>query len=407
MLNRVMAKQSPSFVLPLTVCAVLLPAMLARAEDLQVRASATARERGAAGEPLSSVSGKLAAREVSRSLVKLKPAQCVVAVAIGADALDLDLSLKTAGGVLSDSSTGPVASVRYCAAENAEKAQVQLRSEVAGDYALGVWTVGSAASEPPATKDAPKAAKVVVPLSQLLSDAVKDSAKGLAPMTPPREEDLATGDARERDLPLDAEHCYRFLAVAEAQLTAVDLALSDAAGKQVLAGHGTNGKVVLGADAPFCPTKAARFKLKVSVAGGAGRALWQVFGSPHTAGFPVGGEGDGMAAKRIRASYKSVGENKPAVIAYQDGKLTTAENVEATFEVQPGACYVAVVTGAPSVRSFDLELVDQRGNLVAQALDQGNVAHARVCADLKARWTARARAFRGYGEYGLQVFGGP
>ena len=90
-----------------------------------------------------------------------------------------------------------------------------------------------------------------------------------------------------------------------------------------------------------------------------------------------------------------------------EGKLATAQSAEASFEVQPGACYVAVVTGAPSVRSFDLELVDQRGNLVAQARDQGNRAHARVCADLKARWTARARAFKGYGDYGLQVFGGP
>ncbi len=255
-----------------------------------------------------------------------------------------------------------------------------------------------------AAKPAP--AKVVASLPQLLRLAAKDWAKGLEAMTPPREEELAAGDVRERDLPLDAEHCYRFLAVVEPRVTAVDLAMFDSAGKQVLAGHGTNGQIVLGADAPFCPTKPARFKLTIS-SDGAGRVLWQAFGSPHGAAFPIGGDGDGMAAKRIRYSQKAVGESKPAVIAYQEGKLTTAQRVEASFEVQPGACYVAVVTGAPSLRSLDLEIVDQRGNLVAHALDQGNLAHARVCADLKARWIVRARAFKGYGDYGLQVFGGP
>jgi hypothetical protein len=66
-----------------------------------------------------------------------------------------------------------------------------------------------------------------------------------------------------------------------------------------------------------------------------------------------------------------------------------------------------MAAGTPSLRSLDLEIVDQRDNVIAEARDQGSFAMTRACASIPGQWRVRVRAFKGYGEYGLQVFGSP
>ncbi len=407
-----MANKTSSLVFTIAFCGCLFSgAAQAEAPDLASLAQTAAKTRGGGGTPIAIQEGKLAASEIQRLLLKLEPRQCVVAAAAGVDVTDLELSVKTPEGLsLGDGEPGAVARLRYCAGTQAEKAQIRVRSDKPTAYSLGVWAVQVGAVESaPAAVPSP-VAKAPATLPQQLALVAKDHANGMEAMTAPREEDLGSGDARERDVPLQAGRCYRFLAVAEAKLVAVDLTLKDAKGAELLTEHGGDTTSVLGEERSFCPANPARFRLAIAVQEGTGHVLWQVFGAPDpraVSRWKVGGEGDSLVAKRMRASHERMGEAKPAVMPYQEGKLATAQGAQAMFDVQPGLCYVAVAAGTPSVRSLDLEIVDQRGNIVAQALDQGSLARARVCSGLKSRWTARLRVFKGYGEYALQVFGGP
>jgi len=410
MMKRFMHNSPSSLMLSLCLSvAVALPAGLVRAQDLAAAAATAARERGAGQTPLLMEQGQIPAAELQRWPVQLAPRQCVVVSAASRDARDLELSLKTPEGLsLTDSEVGPLARLRYCAGLEAEKALVRLRSDTAVAYALGVWPA-RVPGEP--TKPAPTAAAPAPKsLGQQLAALATARANSFEAMTPPREEDLGAGDPRERDVPLEAGRCYRFLAVADLPLTAVNLTLADAQGTPLLSARGGELTSVLGEDTPFCPEDAARYKLVVAAEGGSGRVLWQVFGESQvqTQGkWPIGGGGESLIAKRIRSIHERLGEKKQPAVAYQEGRLATAQSVEVGFDVQPGFCYVAVAAGMPSIRSLDLEIVDQRGNLVAQARDQGSQARARACSDIKARWTARVGVFKGYGEYGTQVFGGP
>ena len=62
--------------------------------------------------------------------------------------------------------------------------------------------------------------------------------------------------------------------------------------------------------------------------------------------------------------------------------------------------------GVPSVRALEVELYDQRGNLVARSSEAKNVSQVRACAEVRGAWRARVRVFKGYGAVGLQVFTG-
>ncbi len=413
MLNRTMANKTSTLVVVLAFSGLLSAFdSPAHAQELATVALDAAKARGGGGDALAEQEGKLEATHVARLGLKIASGQCVVAAAASHAATDLELSVRTPGGLsLSDGEPGPVAHLRYCAGKGAENAQVRVRSDKATSYTLGVWAVhsGTEGRQPSSTRAPASAATPAVTLAQRLALAANIHAKGLAAMTVPHEEDLGSGDERARDLPLDGGRCYRVVAVAEPGLMGVDLALQDSSGASLLAGGG-KPVIVMGNDAAFCPADAASFKLVVSTSAGAGRVVWQVFGAPHPKSqgrWQPGGEGDSWVAKRLRASHQQLGEGKPAAMPFEAGKLTTAQAAQASFEVQPGSCYIAIAAGAPSLRSIDLAIIDQRGNVVAQALDQGSVARARVCADLRSRWTARVRVFKGYGDYALQVFGGP
>jgi hypothetical protein len=89
---------------------------------------------------------------------------------------------------------------------------------------------------------------------------------------------------------------------------------------------------------------------------------------------------------------------------YRAGELATASARDEVLEVRAGGCYLAVAVGVPSLRVVELELQDQRGHVVARSEQQSSTATARACADVNARWTVRVRAFKGYGDVGVQVF---
>lgn len=247
-------------------------------------------------------------------------------------------------------------------------------------------------------------------LRRELAQFAASQAATLKGSAPAREEDLGPGDSRIRDVSLEAGRCYRFLAVAGAPVTGLSLRLRDAAGVEVAAHEADARALALPKDKPYCAAKTVTHQLTIAVKGGAGLALWQPFGGTdpsHQARFPIGGDANNAVSKRVRDAHATLAAGTTAAMAFATGTLATAQRAEASFAVQPGTCYDAVAAGTPSLRSLDIEIVDQRDSVIAEARDQGTTATTRACASIPGTWRVRARAFKGYGEYGVQVFASP
>jgi hypothetical protein len=401
----------------------------AEAPDALEMARQAAVERGGVGEPLTSEQGDLVPSAKVELTVALDPHQCMVAAAwIDAKDVDAELSVRTPGGLsLGDGERGQHARLRYCAGKGQERAKVRLRAAQKTRFGFGVWPLASpgqvARVVPPEKAEpdkdagaaesekssAPQKDKPLFTLEQRLGQTVQKHIVDMQPMTPPREEDVGPADPREREVALDAGRCYAIVAAADAGLGELQLRLIDPSGTEVASGRAKDAEVLLGTQQPYCPGATANHTLLVQALQGSGRLVWQLYGAPDPAlssRFLVGGEGEGLVAKRLRSLRDQHAPRMGAAIAVQLGKLTTAEEAEARFNVRRGFCYEAAVAGMPSLRSLDITLLDQRGHTLAQALDQGSSAHVRACAPLPGVWTVRIRAFKGYGDYGLQVFSG-
>jgi hypothetical protein len=386
-------------------------------KDLISRAHAAARARGAtARAPLKAEQATLDGEKVLRLQFELKANACLVAAAAAPESVnDAEVSLKAPGADwIADTSPGPVATLRYCAGKVAER--VQLRARVPGQeasIALGAWpmrAVDEAAGEKALEAGAPDAKNNPTLLRRELAKLAAQHAASLEAAAPAREEDFGPGDPRTREVSLEAGRCYRFLAVAGAPISHLSLRLRDPAGKELAAHSADARSIALPRGAPFCALTTAAYQLTVEAKGLAGVALWQPFGGPDPAReqrFAVGGESNDQLSKRIRDAHAALPNDATPAMSFAAGTLATAQRAEATFEVQPGTCYDAMAAGMPSLRSLDLEIVDQRDNVIAEVRDQGSFALAHACASIPGTWRVRARAFKGYGRYGLQVFGSP
>jgi hypothetical protein len=384
----------------------------AQAPSLLERVQQRALERGAGEARLSERQGNLAAAAPESLDLTLAPRQCVVAAAAVDEGLpDVELSLRTPEGLsISDGSAGATAALRYCASASEEHVTVRVRSEKASAFALAVWNQRRAGERRAA------AAKLTAPpppsprsLAERLAALAAKTTAPMRPMAPAREEELTPEQPRQRDVVLEAGHCYRILAVTEAPATNVDLELLDAKGAPLAREKASALEAVLWDKKTMCPATSGFYQLSLRIEGAKGAGVWQLFGAEdpdRDARWPVGGTGTTFVAKRVRELHAEH-KGEAAAMEFQVGELRTAQEKEASFDVEAGRCYVAVAAGQPSLRALELELLDQRGNLVGRSEAQGSAVTAKACAELGARWTLRTRAFKGYGSFGAQVFRAP
>lgn len=404
------------------------------ADELVARARSTAQaDGGLSSEPLAVRASKVRGSHSVRMNVKMRDGECIIAVAAGPDSVgDAQLSIKGAQGLwIDDNEPGSVAKIHYCASSDE---RVQFRARVGGGektlLAVGAWQLDATRARPrqavspvvitvssarPANESSADATTKAVPTpaeplpSKLETLAAKEAAN-LTAVSRAKSERLKPGDPRARELGLNVAQCYRFLAVADDTVTNIVFKLHDAAGHE-LAHSVSDGKtVLLPANEPFCPSDVASYRLTMAIGGGSGEVVWQPFGGPNNAflnRYAIGGDNPAEPlGKTMRAAHTTLGEGKPASTAFKRSTLPNGKWAEATFEVQPGSCYVPVAAGGSEITDFDIQITDHRGTVVAQALSQGNLARARACADVKGQWHVRIRAKEGAGNFALQVFGG-
>jgi hypothetical protein len=416
--------------------AMLLPIVRASADtadELIDRARFAAQgDGGLSSRPLAVRASKVKGTHSVRMNVKMRDGECIIAVAAGPDSIsDAQLSIRGAEGFwIDDNEPGSVAKIHYCASADE---RVQFRARSAGGektlLAVGAWpldatrarprhavspvviTVSSASPAVESGEVAPKpAAPAPDPLPSRLEALAAKEAADLTAVSRAKSEQMKPGDARARELGLNAAQCYRFLAVADDGVTNIVLKLHDAAGRELAQNSSEGRAVLLPAEEPFCPSDVASYRLTMAIGGGSGELVWQPYGGPNKAflnRYPVGGDNPAdPLGKTMRAAHTTLGEGKPATTAFKRVTLPNGKWAEAAFDVLPGSCYVPVVTGGSEITGFDIQIADQRATVVAQSLSQGNLARARACSEVKARWHVRIRAKEGEGTFGLQVFGG-
>jgi hypothetical protein len=399
-------------------------------DELVARArSAAQADGGLSAAPLALRSKKVRGSHSVRLSLKMRDGECAIVVAAGPDSLlNTQLSLKGAGGVwIDDNESGALAKIQYCASSDE---RVQVRARAGGGektlLALGAWSLDATRARPrqavapvviissarpaDAAEEASKpAAPAVEPLPTKLEILAAEEAADLVAVSRAKSEQLKPGDPRARELGLNIAQCYRFLAVADDAVTNLVLKLHDGSGRELAHSVSEGKTVVLPANEPFCPSEVGSYRLTMA-GGAAGEVLWQPFGGPNKAflnRYSIGGDNPADPfGKTIRAAHATLAEGKPATTALKRGVLPNGKWAEATFDVQPGSCYVPVAAGGAEITGFDMQIADQRGTVVAQALSQGNLARARACADVKGKWHVRIRAKDGGGSFALQVFGG-
>jgi hypothetical protein len=390
----------------------------ARADDrLPERARAAAVERGGLGPALFTRTGKLRKGASDEAKVELSPGTCVVAT-LATSRGEAGLELLGDEVMLSDSDLGDVARLRYCAGQAQEELKLRVTAEERAHFAVGVFAVESTlavAGAPP--QAAPAALELPAPpppppLDAQLAALAARALPAYAAMTAPREEDLDLGDPRRREVVLEAGHCYRALAVGERAVGAIVLDLMGGRQGRVapqVPPLETSGEGAPAARSDFvCAARTGPHPLEVRIVG-SGTLVWQLFGAtdPRSSWRWVpGGEGEGVAAHQVRTQRDRHAPGQSGVTPFVTRALRTAEHLDASFEVVAGKCYVAVGAGVPSLRALELELYDQRGSQIERISASGEPAVTRGCAVVNGRWRVRLRAYKGYGEAGLQVFGG-
>jgi hypothetical protein len=387
-------------------------ALAARADDPRPeRARAAAVERGAAGPAVFTHAGKLRRGAADEADVELAPGLCVVA-SLAMSRGEAGLELVGDALALSDADYGELAHLRYCAGSDPERLKVRVTGDGRAHFALGVFAVEAPAPPPvvevtPAPSPPPRPA-----LDAQLATLAARALPGYAAMTAPREEDLDLGDPREREVVLEAGHCYRALAVGEPAVGAIVLTLGGSRAGRVAAELPALAPPL--ADTPVarsdlvCAEQTGSHPLDVDIVG-SGVVMWQLYGATDpesTWRWEAGGDGVGVTAHLVRREHDQHAPGQAGVTPLMKRELRTAERIDASFEVAAGQCYVAVGAGVPSLRSLELELYDQRGSPIEHVATQGGPAVARACAVVNGRWRVRLRAFKGYGEAGLQVFSG-
>lgn len=386
---------------------------IAAPDGLSGRVEQLALARGASAERLAEKHGKLAKNGFNTLPLKLAAKQCVVIAASVDDTVpDVALSVEVKGGpTLSDETSDPGAALRYCAGAAEEMLTARVRSERATRFSLGIWSVASAEGAAADAGAASEPSKSELPPPSLAKRLQLWSAKravGLAAMTPVREEDVSSQELRKREVVLAADQCYRVVAVGDPPATELEISLSDAKGSSVATSKGKL-EVVLPDANSLCPKTGGTYTVNVRALGGGSRVAWQLVGGADPeleARFPIGGKGNQLVANRMRDIHRNQAAKAP-VMAFETGQLGTAEVHTSNFDVVGGHCYLAVAAGVPSLRALDLEVVDQRGHSVARSQEQNSISILQVCADLSGRWTLNAKAFKGYGAFGVQVFLAP
>ncbi len=364
----------------------------------------------------------VSAMRAVRKQVALSSDECVRAVAVGANGIEVDLALSVNRVVVArDTSVGSRASLEHCAAPSRRAAQLEiLVPRGTSRVALGLYRVARANAESVPVNDSSGATAEAGSIDDVNQRAAQH-APSFEPVSAAVREELRRGQRIERDLSITPGRCYRLIASGAPSTIdiemSVKLSLSGAGGSPQASAteldrDGSQGpSSSVGVLRPFCPVAAGTYRAVFSLAG-EGAFSWQLLGAARRSTnvavttvtqHEVGGAD--FVGSRVRAEHARRYSSARALLSLHRGTLETSGTTEITFEAEAGNCYGVVGAGVPSVRELHLRVLDGLGNELARDATHGSTPTAVICPAVAGRMRAEVRAFHGYGPVGLQAFG--
>lgn len=138
--------------------------------------------------------------------------------------------------------------------------------------------------------------------------------------------------------------------------------------------------------------------------------------APTSGSYVVAGAYSGTAAdyvsQHMQVRYQQYAADMIPSSYLQHGSLYEGQTEEFSTVFEAGYCYRVIGVSGETMADLDLFIVDENGNAIAQDTGVENFAVLGMGSDtLCPRWTGpfyiTARAYRGYGDYGVQVFRTP
>jgi hypothetical protein len=135
--------------------------------------------------------------------------------------------------------------------------------------------------------------------------------------------------------------------------------------------------------------------------------------APSSGAYVVAGAYEGAAtdyvSQHMAVRYQQYASDMVPSSYLQHGSLYEGQTEEFSTVFEVGYCYRVIGVSGETMRDLDLFIVDENGNQIAQDTGVENFAVLGMGSDpICPRWTGpfyvTARAYSGYGDYGVQVF---
>lgn len=135
--------------------------------------------------------------------------------------------------------------------------------------------------------------------------------------------------------------------------------------------------------------------------------------APTTGAYVVAGAYEGAAtdyvSQHMAVRYQQYASDMVPSSYLQHGYLYEGQEEQFSTTLEQGYCYRVIGVSGETMADLDLFIVDENGNAISQDTGVENFAVLGMGSDtLCPRWTGpfyvTARAYRGYGDYGVQVF---
>lgn len=138
--------------------------------------------------------------------------------------------------------------------------------------------------------------------------------------------------------------------------------------------------------------------------------------APTQGGYVVGSAYEGVpvdyVAQHMALRYQQYAPDMIASSYLQHGYLYEGQEEQFSTVLEVGYCYRVIGVGGETMRDLDLFVVDENGNMIDQDTATDNFPVLGLGSNpICPRWTGNfyvtARAYSGFGDYGVQVFRSP
>lgn len=213
--------------------------------------------------------------------------------------------------------------------------------------------------------------------------------------------ELATGQDRAINIPLEGGKCYAILAVGDNGVRDLDLVLLDSRNNEVDRDVEQNPRPVV----RVCPSNSGTYSMHLRMFDGQGHFVYAAYRWPRGTRGPFGLRGLMYVRLAEMTELLSVDQYSPDADFTPEQGTFRAQGEVHSHEIQLAAnrCYSVLVVGGDGVDDIDAQLLNGRTPLAADS-SRNAFPNVRYCTQQAGAYTLQVRAQTGEGAYYYQLF---